>query len=70
MKKTGKVISFESTPYGRNLTVELEAPNDAKETCGTDGENRTHERTAFGNQTDVDWNAEDTSFLAGKGTDL
>ena len=28
-KKTGRVIPFESSPNGWNLTVELEAPNDA-----------------------------------------
>ena len=27
--ETGRVIPFESTPNGRNLTLELEAPNDA-----------------------------------------
>ena len=27
--ETGRVIPFESTPNGWNLTVELEAPNDA-----------------------------------------
>ena len=56
--ETGRVILFESTPNGWNLTVEPEAQNDANnklqeimdimmtETFRTHGENRTHQGSA------------------------
>ena len=55
-----RVIPFESTPNGWNLTVELEVTrnhghHDDRETLRTDGENRTREGTASRNQTNVDW---------------
>ena len=72
---TGRVIPFESTSNGWNLTVELEAPDDANSKVprshghhdrGTDRESPTHEETASCNQTDVDWTREDTFILGGK----
>ena len=54
--QTGRIITFESTPNGWNLTVELEAPHDAnrkltrnhghyddRATLRADGEIRTHD---------------------------